>query len=636
MKTKLIFVLLVIACTLAKAQNPSYQEKLFYTCKVWGFAKYYHSRLTNNEVNWDSVLVSYLPEIKESVTTNDFNDKLLNMLNSAGAMKIATTASPDTLSTELKTNLKKDWFSDNLIRDDIKNILDTIYNNFRPKANCWINTSGSTGTGFFSFPKDDPIMDSSFTIKYPNEFERIKCIYKYWNIINYFNPYNDILFQSWDSTLLEFIEQFAETQNYQDFFYTFKRMTAKLEDAHVDGLTWSTSFPSNIYTPKLILRYTPEGYAVVKSGYSDITKGDVILSIDGKSTADIEDSLSKFISVGNPNVLRREVYRKILRANKGSLIEISYKDSTNNIKNASYERNYVYYPDWYKYYPNEELDTVKWKKLNENIGYVHMGNLLSTDIMSMYNDLKTTDAIIFDVRNYPNGTAWKIAELMFPNSTPVTRLLIPSTKYPGTFQLSNISIGIDGNINAYLGKVIILCNQETQSQAEYTCMILRAMPNAVVVGSQTAGADGDITGFNISSGFPTGFSSIGVYYPDGTPTQRIGIIPDSVVYQTPLGIRQGRDEVLEKALEIASGFVSVKSESELNINNSITLYPNPTDDYIIFEVSGNIKIIDIMGRELWKGKVISGDKINVSEFNPGMYYVISTDESITGKFLINK
>jgi hypothetical protein len=156
------------------------------------------------------------------------------------------------------------------------------------------------------------------------------------------------------------------------------------------------------------------------------------------------------------------------------------------------------------------------------------------------------------------------------------------------------------------------------------------------VGSQTAGADGDITGFNISSGFPTGFSSIGVYYPDGTPTQRIGIIPDSVVYQTPLGIRQGRDEVLEKALEIASGFVSVKSESELNINNSITLYPNPTDDYIIFEVSGNIKIIDIMGRELWKGKVISGDKINVSEFNPGMYYVISTDESITGKFLINK
>lgn len=43
-------------------------------------------------------------------------------------------------------------------------------------------------------------------------------------------------------------------------------------------------------------------------------------------------------------------------------------------------------------------------------------------------------------------------------------------------------------------------------------------------------------------------SGLGVFYPDGSPTQRIGIVPDVVVSPTIEGIRSGRDEVLEAAL----------------------------------------------------------------------------------------
>jgi C-terminal processing protease CtpA/Prc len=41
-----------------------------------------------------------------------------------------------------------------------------------------------------------------------------------------------------------------------------------------------------------------------------------------------------------------------------------------------------------------------------------------------------------------------------------------------------------------------------------------------------------------------------VYYPDGTETQRVGIIPDIYVTPTIKGIKEGRDELLEKAIEI--------------------------------------------------------------------------------------
>ena len=130
-------------------------------------------------------------------------------------------------------------------------------------------------------------------------------------------------------------------------------------------------------------------------------------------------------------------------------------------------------------------------------------------------------------------------------------MTIPDIFYPGTYSWEYDSAGQNGNPNYYQGHVIILCNQETQSGAEYDCMLLGAMPNSVIVGSQTAGTDGNVSWFNLSQEIQTGFTSLGVYYPNGDSTQRIGIVPDSLVYITPEGIRQGRDEVLEKALQIA-------------------------------------------------------------------------------------
>ncbi len=48
-------------------------------------------------------------------------------------------------------------------------------------------------------------------------------------------------------------------------------------------------------------------------------------------------------------------------------------------------------------------------------------------------------------------------------------------------------------------------------------------------------------------------TGIGVYYPDGGETQRIGIVPDIEIRPTIKGIKEGRDELLEKAIEIING-----------------------------------------------------------------------------------
>ena len=102
----------------------------------------------------------------------------------------------------------------------------------------------------------------------------------------------------------------------------------------------------------------------------------------------------------------------------------------------------------------------------------------------------------------------------------------------------------------YRGKLVVLVNKDTQSSAEYHAMAFRAGDNTTIIGSQTAGADGNVSEIALPGGLTTYISGIGVYYPNGGRTQRIGIVPDIVVKPTIKRIRERRDEVLEKAIEI--------------------------------------------------------------------------------------
>ena len=102
---------------------------------------------------------------------------------------------------------------------------------------------------------------------------------------------------------------------------------------------------------------------------------------------------------------------------------------------------------------------------------------------------------------------------------------------------------------AYNGKIAILISEQSQSHAEFCTMMYRTLPNSIVIGNTTAGADGDVVGIQFPGGINSYFSGLGIYYPDGAETQRVGIIPDIYVWPTVQGVREGRDELLEKALE---------------------------------------------------------------------------------------
>lgn len=81
-------------------------------------------------------------------------------------------------------------------------------------------------------------------------------------------------------------------------------------------------------------------------------------------------------------------------------------------------------------------------------------------------------------------------------------------------------------------------------------MALRKAPNAQVIGSNSSGTDGNIAVFRLPGGIGTAITGVGIYYPDKSETQRVGLSPDIYIEPTIQGIKEGRDELLEKALEL--------------------------------------------------------------------------------------
>ncbi|MEI7727531.1 MAG: S41 family peptidase, partial [Bacteroidota bacterium] len=160
---------------------------------------------------------------------------------------------------------------------------------------------------------------------------------------------------------------------------------------------------------------------------------------------------------------------------------------------------------------------------------------------------------VFDLRNYPQGTAWEISDYLGEARKPFARYSSPFKGNPGVFREVMNHHG-SKNRHPYKGKVVLLVNELTISQSEYSCMMIQAATHTTTIGSQTAGADGDIATFTFPGGYQTWFSGHGIYYPDGRETQRIGIIPDIMVSQTINGIRERKDEILDRALQfLATG-----------------------------------------------------------------------------------
>jgi C-terminal processing protease CtpA/Prc len=277
--------------------------------------------------------------------------------------------------------------------------------------------------------------------------------------------------------------------------------------------------------------------------------GDVVLKVDGEDVEARTKRLSKYLVTSTPwHQVHLIITSTLLNGPDRSTAILTLRDAANHVKQVQLARTRAAMQRTSNN-PIQEATRI----LPGNIGYVDLRRLSIADVDDMFEHMKDTGGIIFDIRGYPQGTAWAIAPRINTRGAQFGSMILAST------------IGLRADVEEgwysfmqplprtdkwkYGGKTVALINERTISQAEHTGLFFEAANGMKFIGSKSAGADGDVTQFFLPGRVTVHFGGHDIRHIDGRQLQRIGLIPDIEVHPTIAGIRAGKDEVLDRALE---------------------------------------------------------------------------------------
>jgi C-terminal processing protease CtpA/Prc len=514
--------------------------------RIWGFMKYHHPALAEGNYNWDYELFRILPDYLKANDNQQRDNILIKWIEQYGRIPVCKTCKTTPEDAVLKPDLS--WIDK--LNQELKNLLHTIHLNRNQGSHYYIRMADFVGNPVFTNE------DTYRQMKYPDAGFRLLALYRYWNMIYYFSPNKHLTDKDWNTVLKEYIPYFVEAENRLKYELTAARLINETCDSHAFLIGWTETgisqgfgqVPASVKFIENKLVVTE--YFLFKSNKTELKRGDVITHIEGKSVEAIVDSMKKYYPASNETARLRNITDDILSANK-QYLNINYISSG---KTEQKEISTVNRMEFLAYLGERQDTSRSYRFIDKNIGYINLKTLKGEDIPAIKREFISAKGIIVDIRNYPPSyAAYMLGAFFVSKNTPFVKFTSGNTDNPGEFTFGIEDI-LPKSENSYQGKLVVIVNEYTQSHAEFTAMAFRAGANTSIIGSQTAGADGNISEIALPGMLITMISGNGVYYPDGRETQRVGIVPDLEVKPTIKGIREGRDEVLEKAVEfIKSG-----------------------------------------------------------------------------------
>ncbi len=513
---------------------------------VWGFLKYYHPNIASGNYNWDFELFRILPQIIKSKNTIERDSILTGWIKNLGQYELVEKEKKEKKDIKIKPDL--DWITHSNLSNNLTSELTNIKNAKRAETNHYISMQSGVGNPDFKNEATYPEME------YPDAGFRLLSLFRYWNIIQYYFPYRNLIEEDWKIILSEFVPKFINVKNEIEYKLVVIELIARIHDTHANILGrdstltkyWGLNYPpfeiSFIENKAIVTDYFDEKFKTE----TGLAIGDNITKINTQLVADIVKKKLKYTPASNYPTQLRDLAKKLLRTNDTLLnIEFIRDGKTHTKKIKTFTTNEI---NIYKKYQN--IDTC-FRLINEDIAYLYPGSIKSSYLPGILDKIDDTRGLIIDFRCYPSDfVVFSLGNYLMPKRTEFVKFSNGSIKNAGLFTYTEL-LGVgQKNKDYYKGKVVILINETTQSSAEYHTMAFSTAPKATVIGSTTAGADGNVSIFYLPGNIRTMISGIGVYYPDGTETQRIGIVPDIEIKPTIEGIKSNKDELLEKAIEL--------------------------------------------------------------------------------------
>jgi hypothetical protein len=524
---------------------------------LWGFVKYYHAVVATGDVNMDAELCRVLPKVLSATNSVSANEAMEKWVDGLGKPEPCKNCTPFKKTESIK--LAPDYgylFEENNLPKTLRDKLEYIKLNRRPyNRHYYIDAEEGVENPIF---KNENDYNSA---KYPDAGIRLLALYRYWNMIQYFFPDRHLIGEDWSKVLGEFIPVFCNAKDTLAYQLACLKIIARIHDTHAN--VWRgdneinkmkgkyiTPFQAKFIEDKLVVT----GYYKDVAGIKDLVKpGDVIEKINFIAVGDLVNKYLPLTPASNYETQQRILPGAdgwLLRTNSPTmqlLINRNGKQSGLAVQTVAIEPA-MRMKDWGADRENS------YSMLPDNIGYIYPGKLKTEDFEKIQNAFAGTKGIVIDMRCYPSDfMAFTYGKWLKPKSTPFVKFTHIRVSMPGVIEYGIESSNGGGWGNHYNGRVVIIVNAVTQSTAEYQTMALSSALNVTVIGSTTAGADGNVSKIVLPGGISTMISGIGILYPDGTETQRKGVRINKVIRPTIKGIQAGRDELMEEAIKIIKG-----------------------------------------------------------------------------------
>ena len=518
-------------------------EHLATLARIWGFVKYHHPAVAAGSFHWDYELFRVLPQILSSATSAQRDAVLLEWLERIGQPGECSPCA--TLPDDLHLTPDLAWIETTDFTEPLRQRLEHIHaNRFAGDTSFYLRLVPGVG---------NPVFDNELdyaSLGHPDLGFRLLALFRFWNVIEYWFPYRDLLDDDWHDVLIEFIPRLAAASTVEQYKLELIALIALVKDTHAN--LWNgldVRPPTGDCELPIAVRFVDTSAVVsaVRDGAGELARGDVITRLDGRTTDELVEEWSPYYAASNVPTRLRDIARSLTRGRCGpaELVVERRTDSGAGSLDLQVSRVPVQPPSSP---PTHDRPGETFQRLSEDVAYLKLSSVEVAEVPKYIESADGAKGLIVDIRNYPSEfVVFALGGQLLEESTAFARFTAGNPHNPGAFSWTQ-PIEIAPAEPGWDADVVILIDEISQSQAEYTAMALRAGPRATVIGSTTAGADGNVSPIPLPGGLRSLISGIGVFYPDKTPTQRVGIVPDIVAKPTIEGLRDGRDEILEAAL----------------------------------------------------------------------------------------
>lgn len=527
------------------ALTPEQIESLATLGRVWGFLKYHDPAITAGERRWDYDLFRIMPSVLAAPSHAASNAVLAKWIDSLPPVSSCTDCvSLDSEGLKVKPDIA--WIGDTeYLGVPLSQRLQSIHRNRVRNQQYYVSLAPIAGNPVFRH-------ESAYApLQFPDAGYQLLALFRMWNIVEYWAPDRDVVGEDWLSVLKEFIPRVATAKDKDSYAREMMELIAEIHDTHAN--LWSSlnlrppvgecRVPVNvrfIEKAEVVTGYTSE--AAGKA--SGLQPGDEIAAIDGVPVSKLVAEWTPFYADSNEAARMRDMARTLTNGNCGPVkIEVRRDRTAVPFVATRLPTSQAGLPA-----TTHDLAGPTFRLLSKDVAYLKLSSVKAADVSQYIEQAKRTRGLIVDIRNYPSEfVVFALGSLLVSKPTSFAAFSFGDLSNPGAFRIGP-AVTLKPAEPHYGGKVVILVDEVSQSNAEYTTMAFRAAPNAVIVGSTTAGADGNVSDIPLPGGLRTMITGLGVFYPDGAPTQRVGILADVEVLPTVAGIRAGRDEVLEAAI----------------------------------------------------------------------------------------